>query len=69
MGWSDFIVFVKPDVELVARMLIEQHGADVRVLVAMKMDELSDAGHADSLVFWRRIKHAVDAELTGRRLH
>jgi len=67
-----FLVLVKPDIDLVARMLIEQHGADVRALVAMKADELNDMGNIDSISFWRRIMDAVNKQLSepsSRTLH
>ena len=56
-------MLVKPDIDLVARMLIAQHGADVRVVVAMKADELSDLGNIDSIKYWRRIMSAIEKQL------
>ncbi len=56
-------MLVKPDIDLVARMLIEQHGADVRALAAMKADELNDMGNVDSISYWRRIMDAIDKQL------
>ena len=56
-------MLVKPDIDLVARMLIEQHDADVRALAAMKADELNNMGNADSINYWRRIMDAIDKQL------
>ena len=38
------LVLVKPDIDLIARMLIAQHGADVRAMVAMKVASEALAG-------------------------
>lgn len=56
-------MLVKPDIDLVARMLIEQHGAEVRALAVMKADELNNMGNADSISYWRRIMDAIDKQL------
>ena len=56
-------MLVKPDIDLIARMLIAQHGADVRAMVAMKADELDETGNFDSIDYWRRVMKAVDRQL------
>jgi len=57
-------MLVKPDVNLVARLLISQHGGASRDLAERKADELYAAGNAGGLAYWRRIVTAIDEELT-----
>jgi hypothetical protein len=57
-------MIVKPDVTLVARMLILQHGFACRDLAEKKADELDAAGDARGLAYWRRIVDAIDQELS-----
>jgi hypothetical protein len=56
-------MLVKPNVNLVARMLISQHGGASRALAEQKADELDAAGNQGGLAYWRRIVTAIDEEL------
>lgn len=57
-------MLVKPDVGLVARMLIQQHGYACRDLAEKKADELIAAGDAPGLAYWRLVLDAIEEELT-----
>ena len=57
-------MIVKPDVNLVARLLILQHGFACRDLAEKKADELVAAGDSRSLAYWRRVLDAIEEELT-----
>ncbi len=57
-------MIVKPDVNLVARLLILQHGFACRDLAEKNADELVAAGDARSLAYWRRVVDAIEQELT-----
>ena len=57
-------MLVKPDVNLVARMLISQHGGASRALAERKADELYAEGNTGGLAYWRLIVTAIDEELT-----
>lgn len=57
-------MLVKADVNLVARMLISQHGGACRDLAEQKAVELDAAGNARGLAYWRRIVDAIEKELT-----
>ena len=57
-------MLVKPDVNLIARLLISQHGGASRDLAERKAIELDAAGNAGGLAYWRRIVTAIDEELT-----
>ena len=56
-------MLVKPDVQLVAQMLISQHGSECRVLAAQKAEELCEAGNLGGLAHWRQIMLAIDEAL------
>lgn len=56
-------MLVKPDVQLVAQMLINQHGSECRVLAARKAEELCEAGNLGGLAYWRQIMLAIDEAL------
>lgn len=57
-------MLVKPDVTLIARMLIQQHGGACRDLAEQKAHELDAAGNTGGLAYWRRVVDAIEAELT-----
>ncbi len=57
-------MLVKPDVNLVARMLILQHGGASRDLAEKKADELDAAGNSGGLAYWRRVLTAIEEELS-----
>ena len=57
-------MLVKPNVNLVARLLNSQHGGASRVLAEKKADELDAEGNTGGLAYWRRIVTAIDEELT-----
>jgi hypothetical protein len=57
-------MLVKPDVNLVARMLILQHGCACRDLAEKKADELNAAGNRTGLAYWRRVLNAIEEELS-----
>ncbi len=57
-------MLVKPDVNLVARMLILQHGGACRDLAEKKADELDAAGNRRGLAYWRRVLTAIEEELS-----
>ena len=57
-------MLVKPDVTLVARMLILQHGGACRDLAQQKAYELDAAGNARGLAYWQRVLDAIEAELS-----
>lgn len=57
-------MLVKPDVNLVARLLILQHGCACRDLAEKKADELVAAGDTRGLAYWRRVLDAIEQELT-----
>ena len=57
-------MLVKPDVTLIARMLIHQHGCACRDLAEQKAHELDAAGNASGLAYWRRVLDAIEAELS-----
>jgi len=56
-------MFVKPDVQLVAQMLINQHGSECRNLAAQKAEELCEAGNFGGFAYWRQIMLAIDEAL------
>ena len=56
-------MFVKPDVHVIARMLIDQHGADSYSLAIEKADELSAEGNTGGFAYWTRIVQAIEEEL------
>ena len=56
-------MLVSPDVNLVARMLIDQHGSDCRGLAAQKAHELCEEGNFRGLEFWNRVIRAIDEAL------
>lgn len=56
-------MLVKPDVHLVAQMLIDQHGSECRLLAAQKVEELCEAGNMGGSAYWRRIMMAIDEAL------
>jgi hypothetical protein len=57
-------MLVKPDVNLVARMLISQHGGASRDLAEQKTVELDAEGNFGGRAYWQRILSAIDEELT-----
>ena len=57
-------MLVKPDANLVARMLILQHGCESRDLAERKADELDAEGNAGGLAYWRLVLTAIEEELT-----
>jgi hypothetical protein len=56
-------MLVKPDVNLVARMLISQHGGDCLDLAEKKADELDAEGNTGGLAYWRQVLCAIEKEL------
>lgn len=58
-------MFFKPDVNLVARMLIHQHGEECRNLAEEKADELNASGNAQGCAYWMRVISAIEQELNG----
>lgn len=56
-------MLVKPDVNLVARMLISQHGGSCLDLAEKKADELDAAGNTSGLAYWRKVLCAIEQEL------
>jgi len=57
-------MLVKPDVNLLARILISQHGGACRDLAERKADELDAEGNTGGLAYWRRVQFAIEEELT-----
>ena len=57
-------MLVKPDVNLIARMLISQHGFACRDLAEKKADELNAEGNAGGLAYWRQVMDAIEQELS-----
>jgi len=47
------------DIYRSAKLLIDQHGRDALIEVALKADELLDAGDLDGQAVWMRIRKAV----------
>jgi len=58
-------MLVKPDVNLVARILISQHGCASRDLAERKADELDAEGNFGGCAYWQRILNAIDEVLTS----
>lgn len=56
-------MLVKPDVNLVARMLISQHGGACLDLAEKKADELDAEGNTGGLAYWREVLSAIEQEL------
>ena len=56
-------MLVKPDVHLVAQMLIDQHGSECRAMAAQKVEELCEAGNLGGSAYWRQIISAIDEAL------
>lgn len=56
-------MFVKPDVHIIARMLIHQHGAQSHTLAIEKADELSAEGNSGGFAYWTRVIQAIEEEL------
>jgi hypothetical protein len=56
-------MLVKPDVNLVARMLISQHGGACLDLAEKKADELDAEGNTGGLAYWRQVLCAIEEEL------
>ena len=57
-------MLVKPNVNLVARILISQHGYACRHLAEQKADELNAEGNAGGLAYWRQVMDAIERELS-----
>jgi hypothetical protein len=57
-------MIVKPDVTLVARMLISQHGGACLDLAEKKADELDADGNMGGLAYWRQVLCAIEEELS-----
>ena len=47
------------DIYRAAKALIDQHGDDAAIHVAMRADELLDAGDLDGAATWRRIIQVI----------
>jgi hypothetical protein len=56
-----------PDIFCAAKLLMDQHGADVPSRAAQRCDELADEGDLDGVAVWRRILEAIDELQRGRR--
>ena len=56
-------MLVKPDVYIIARMLIDQHGVESRSLASEKADELSAEGNTGGSEYWTQIIQAIGEEL------
>ncbi len=48
------------DIYRSANELIEQHGEDAPILVAMRADELMEAGDMEGVAVWKRIGKAIE---------
>ncbi len=48
------------DIYRSANELIEQHGEDAPILVAMRADELMAAGDMEGVAVWKRIGKAIE---------
>lgn len=57
-------MLVEPDVNLIARMLISQHGGACLDLAEKKADELVAEGNTGGLAYWRRVLCAIEKELS-----
>jgi hypothetical protein len=48
------------DIWSMAKMLVDQHGADAAIQAAMRADQKLELGDADSQAVWKRILRAVE---------
>jgi hypothetical protein len=48
------------DVWVMAKILVDEHGADAAIQAAMRADEMLERGDVDGQVLWKRIVRAVE---------
>lgn len=58
------VITLELDIDRAANAVINQHGKDAPVEVAMRVDALHEAGKPDGCAVWRRILRVVE-ELQG----
>lgn len=57
----------KTDIFRTANKLIKQHGKDAPIHVAMRADELLEAGDLDGQAVWKRVLKAIEEFLSEKR--